>query len=233
MSQALYQRIAASLRQRILSGGHVVGDVMPSENELAGAYRTSRVTVRKAFHILESEGLVQARQGKGYIVQPPRSKIFTMIFDEEAGSGRYRCLEVSIVTPEPEVAQTLELREGQLVIAIRRVLEREGSPVAYDEKYIPYERGKPAVERELRFSEFTDLLADRFASVSLRTELRIRVARPPERVRKALGCGDESLLTLEKRILSPEGERIGFGLEYLTPQYGPLLASSGPAPAGL
>ena len=230
MSQALYQRIAASLRQRILSGGHAVGDVMPSENELAGAYRTSRVTVRKAFHILESEGLVVAKQGKGYIVQPPRSTVYTMIFDEEAGSGRFRCLEVSILPAEPEVAQALGLRAEQPVIAIRRVLEREGAPVAYDEKYIPYERGRPIVERELNFSEFTDLLSDRFASVSLRTELRILTSSPPERARSALGCGGEKLITLEKLIFSPEGERLGFGLEYLTPRYGPLLAASGPAP---
>ena len=230
MSQALYQRIAASLRQRILSGGHAVGDVMPSENELAGAYRTSRVTVRKAFQILESEGLIKPRQGKGYIVQPPRNTIFTMVFGEDAEPENYRCLEVSIVPPEPEVAQALGLRAGQLVIAIRRVLEREGAPVAYDEKYIPYERGRPIVERELNFSEFTDLLSDRFASVSLRTELRILTSSPPERARSALGCGGEKLITLEKLIFSPEGERLGFGLEYLTPRYGPLLAASGPAP---
>lgn len=231
MSQALYQRIAASLRQRILSGGHTVGDVMPSENELAGAYRTSRVTVRKAFQILESEGLIKPRQGKGYIVQPPRNTIFTMVFGEDAEPENYRCLEVSIVPPEPEIARILELKEGQPVIAIRRVLEREGDPVAYDEKFIPYERGKPAVEMELRFSEFPDLFADRFASVSLRTEMRISVSLPPERARKALGCGEASLLTLEKLILSPEGQRIGFGLEYLSPRYGSLKAVSGPAPS--
>jgi GntR family transcriptional regulator len=231
MSQALYQRIAASLRQRILSGGHAAGDVMPSENELAGAYRTSRVTVRKAFHILESEGLVVAKQGKGYIVQPPRSTVYTLMFGEDAEGDRYRCLEVNIVPPEEEVARALSLREGQFVIAIRRVLERAGSPVAYDEKYIPYERGRPDVELELHFSEFPELFADRFVSAALRTELRILAVPPPERARNALGCGAEPLLTLEKRILSPEGEPIGFGREYLTGGYGALTAFSGPSPA--
>ncbi len=228
MSQALYQRIAASLRQRILSGGHVTGDVMPSENELSQAYHTSRVTVRKAFQILESEGLIKARQGKGYIVQPPRSSVFTLVFGEESDS--YRCLAVDIQLPEPETVRLLGLREGQPVISIRRVLERDGSPVAYDEKYIPYERGRPVVEQELHFSEFPDLLADRFATLSLRTELHIRTAFPPERVRRVLGCRQEKLLTLEKLVLSAEGERLGFGLEYLTPQYGPLKASSGLPP---
>ena len=231
MSKPLYQRIAASLRERILSGGHAVGDVMPSENELAGAYRTSRVTVRKAFHILEAEGLVAAKQGKGYIVQPPRSTLFTMVFGESGEGDRYRCLEANIVQAEPAVALALGLREGQPVITIRRVLERSGSPVAYDEKYIPYERGSPAVELELNFSEFPDLLSGRFASVALRTELRIQASPPPERVRKALDCGEDKLISLEKLVLSPEGEPVGFGLEYLTPQFGPLTAVSGPAPA--
>ena len=229
MSQALYQRIAASLRERILSGGHVVGDVMPSENELAGAYRTSRVTVRKAFHILEGEGLVAAKQGKGYIVQPPRSAVFTMIFGEDVEEDGYRCLEVNVVPPEAEVALALGLREGQFVVTIRRVLERAGTPVAYDEKYLPYERGTPTVEMELHFSEFPDLFANRFPPVALRTELSIRTALPPERARSALGCGAETLLTLERLVFSPEGDRIGFGLEYLTPAYGPLKAASGPA----
>ena len=229
MSQALYQRIAASLRERILSGGHPAGDVMPSENELADAYRTSRVTVRKAFHILEGEGLVVAKQGKGYIVQPPRSSVFTIVFGEDAGGGSYRCLEVNVIPPDPEVRQALGLREGQYVIAIRRVLERAGAPVAYDEKYLPYERGAPTVEMELHFSEFPDLFSSRFPSAALRTELSIRAALPPERARKALGCGEETLLTLERLVFSPEGERIGFGLEYLTPAYGPLKAASGPA----
>ena len=229
MSQALYQRIAASLRERIPSGGHPEGDVMPSENELADAYRTSRVTVRKAFHILEGEGLVVAKQGKGYIVQPPRTSVFTIIFGEDAGGGSYRCLEVNVIPPDPEVRRALELREGQYVIAIRRVLERSGSPVAYDEKYIPYERGTPTVEMELHFSEFPELFASRFPTGSLRTEMCIRSSLPPERARKALGCGEERLLTLERLVFSPEGTRIGFGLEYLSAQYGPLKAVSGPA----
>jgi len=230
MSRALYQHIAASLRQRILSGGHPAGDILPSENELAGAYRTSRVTVRKAFQILESEGLIKARQGKGYIVQPPRHEIFTMVFGQEPDGEQYRCLEVSILSPDPAVSEKLDLMDGQPVIAIRRILERKGQPVAYDEKYIPYERGKPIVEAELRFSEFPDLFADRFVSVSLRTEMQIFVERPPERVSRILSGSEEPLMTVERLILTTDGRRIGYGIEYLLPEFGPLKATSGHTP---
>ena len=232
MSQALYQRIAGSLRARILSGGHPVGDVLPSENELADAYRTSRVTVRKAFQILESEGLIKARQGKGYIVQPPRHSTFTLIFGAEAEQGAYRDLEVSIVPPELPVSRMLALGDGQLVISIRRVLERGGLPAAFDEKFIPYERGKPTVEQELEHAEFPELFAGRFVTVSLRTEMSIRASSPPDYVRRALDTGDEQLLTVERLILSPEGQRIGFSREWLTGAFGPLRAVSGPPTGG-
>lgn len=227
MTQALYQRIAASLRQRILSGGHTVGDVMPSENELAGAYRTSRVTVRKAFQILESEGLIKARQGKGYIVQPPKHTVFTLVFGDGIEDGGCRYREVNIIPPDAAVSRSLLLRDGQLVIALRRILERGGESVAYDEKFIPYERGMPSIERELNFSEFPDLFADRFTSVSLRTEMAIRSQLPPEDVRLALGTGGEKLLTVERRIVTSEGQPIGFSRQYLTEAFGPLRADSG------
>lgn len=227
MSRALYLRIADTLRQRILSGGHPVGDLLPSENELSDAYRTSRVTVRKALNILEGEGYIKARQGKGYIVQPPRHAVFTLIFGEEDTRHEFRCLEVGIIPPPEHAARSLALKEGDLVVVIRRILEREDGPLAYDEKFIPYERGRPTVELELGYSEFADYFSDRFSALALRTEMRIRATLPPEHVREALGSGQARLLAVDRLVISPAGERIGFSREYLMPEFGPLRAFSG------
>lgn len=227
MSEALYMRIAASIRQRILSGGHPVGDVLPSENELAGAYRTSRTTARKAFQVLEGEGLIKPRQGKGYIVQPPRHAVFTMIFGDTGESGKYRYLGVNIIEPDAEVSRRLGLRNGQLAVSVRRVLERDGLAVAFDEKFVPYERGVPSVEVELHFGDFPDMFADRFDSMSLRTEMELRSELPPGYVRAALETGEERLLTAARLVLASEGQRVGFGRLYMTPEFGPLKAGSG------
>ena len=227
MSEALYMRIAASLRQRILSGGHPVGDVLPSENELADAYRTSRTTARKAFQVLEGEGLIKPRQGKGYIVQPPRHAVFTLIFGEAGEGGKYRYLGVNILEPDAEVSRMLRLRNGQLVISVRRVLEKDGVPVAFDEKFIPYERGVPSVEVELHFADFPDMFADRFDSMSLRTEMELRAELPPDYVLNTLGRGEERLLTAARLVLASEDQRVGFGRQYMTPEFGPLKAGSG------
>ena len=227
MSQALYQRIAAALRQRILSGGHPAGDLLPSENELAGAYHTSRVTVRKAFDLLVAEGLIKARQGKGYIVQPPRHGEYTLYFGSGEEPGHYRCEEVRLLPPDQEISRALNLHNGQLTVVIRRVLEREGVSVACDEKYIPYERGSPTVERELSSARQPEELTDRTEEVSLRTEMTLRVAPPPPEVRKALGCGKEGLLMTERLFLALEGKPLGLSRTYLTSDYGPLSAVAG------
>ena len=232
MSAPLYQRIAASLRERILSGGHPAGDMLPSENELAGAYRTSRTTARKAYQILESEGLIKPRQGKGYIVQPPKHAVFTLIFGESGEQGKYRYQGVDICQPDGEATRMLGLHDGQLVIAVRRVLERDGVPVACDEKFIPYERGVPSVEAELHFSEFTDLFAARYGAAALRTEMFIRAETPPAEIGAALDTGAERLLTVTRLVLTTEGQRVGFGRMYLTEAFGPLRADSGGYPVG-
>ena len=232
MSTPLYQRIAASLRERILSGGHPAGDTLPSENELAGAYRTSRTTVRRAFQILESEGLIKPRQGKGYIVQTPRRAVFTLVFKDGGETGKYRYQGVDIRQPDGEATRLLGLHDGQLVVAVRRVLERDGIPVAFDEKFIPYERGVPSVELELHFSEFPDLFTDLSDAASLHTEMFIQAETPPAEIAAALRSGDEKLLTITRLVCTFEGQRAGLGRTYFTPAFGPLRADSGGSPTG-
>ena len=56
-SSYVYQIIADDLRTAISIGKYGSDEQIPSENSLASHYNTSRVTVRKALHILENEGL--------------------------------------------------------------------------------------------------------------------------------------------------------------------------------
>jgi GntR family transcriptional regulator len=68
---ALYLQIAAILRARIASGELQVGRPIPSEMTMAQQYGVSRLTVRKAVHLLRAEGLVRHAVGRGMFVQPP------------------------------------------------------------------------------------------------------------------------------------------------------------------
>lgn len=60
-----YYILMEHLKEEILSGKIKAGDKLPSENDLSAAFGVSRHTVRKALAILENEGYVVARHGKG------------------------------------------------------------------------------------------------------------------------------------------------------------------------
>ena len=64
------RRIADDLRESITSGRLAPADEIPSENELAAEYHTSRKTARSALAILRSEGLITTGQGRRAAVRP-------------------------------------------------------------------------------------------------------------------------------------------------------------------
>jgi GntR family transcriptional regulator len=67
MRQIRYQAIADTIRARIASGEFAAGRVLPSESVLSSTYDASRVTIRRALESLRAEGLVESRQGYGWI----------------------------------------------------------------------------------------------------------------------------------------------------------------------
>lgn len=64
----LYHQIHQIMRQRILSGVWTSGRSMPNESELAQEYGVSLGTMRKALELLNNEGLIVRRQGRGTFV---------------------------------------------------------------------------------------------------------------------------------------------------------------------
>lgn len=72
---AKYDRIAADLRRRIQSGEFTQGQRLRSETDLMGDYRVSLNTLRRALDLLESEGLIEKRQGTGNFVREARHRI--------------------------------------------------------------------------------------------------------------------------------------------------------------
>ena len=64
----LYLQVASALRLRIDRGDWSPGDKISTLEELEREYQVARVTVRQAVEVLQREGLVQRRQGKGTFV---------------------------------------------------------------------------------------------------------------------------------------------------------------------
>lgn len=72
-SRKLYQQVAAAIMSSILSGKYKPGERLPSERDLAVAFKVSRPTIREAMIALEIRGLAESRHGSGIYItdQPP------------------------------------------------------------------------------------------------------------------------------------------------------------------
>ncbi|WP_170432607.1 GntR family transcriptional regulator [Ruegeria arenilitoris] len=66
----LYLQVADIMRQRILRGRWATGEFLPTIDKLVQEFEVARITVRDAVKILESEGLVEPRRGRGTMVLP-------------------------------------------------------------------------------------------------------------------------------------------------------------------
>ncbi|MBN2628196.1 MAG: GntR family transcriptional regulator [Spirochaetales bacterium] len=68
-SQPMYRTIFEELEGKIRRGEYPVGSRLPSEKELAEAYRVSRITSRKSLSLLSEAGLAERLPGKGTFVK--------------------------------------------------------------------------------------------------------------------------------------------------------------------
>ena len=173
MAEHLYDIISEQLRHAIMSGEYRTEDMLPSENELARQYETSRVTIRKALGELENEGLIRALHGKGYFVERPSHTTFMLDFDElgEGETARYR--KITVVHPDEETRGALMLESDARVVATWSIIERGEETVACDQKYVKYSRGMPTIEREINYVEFADVFAENFPPVSNKINTKI------------------------------------------------------------
>jgi GntR family transcriptional regulator len=74
----VYERLAADLRQGILSGQYQPGDRLPSTMEIMERTGVANLTVRGAYRMLVEEGLVESIPKKGFYVRRSSIMIWRM-----------------------------------------------------------------------------------------------------------------------------------------------------------
>lgn len=73
-TRKLYQQVASAVTASIKAGKYKLGERLPSERELAAAFKVSRPTIREAMIALEIRGLAETRHGSGiYVTDQPSS----------------------------------------------------------------------------------------------------------------------------------------------------------------
>jgi GntR family transcriptional regulator len=179
----LYLQIRDLLVQLLDAGEWRPGEVIPSEMDLAARFGVSQGTVRKAIDALAADNLLVRRQGKGTYVAThteERSSMFRFLrIRKNDGRDEYpasRLIDVRRGKASPEVARALELKTGDSVFILRRVLEYGGEPAVLDEIVLPaslfrgMSRGRVEAYRGSMYSFFE-------------TQFGVRIVKAQEKLR--------------------------------------------------
>ncbi|QJE01218.1 GntR family transcriptional regulator [Massilia forsythiae] len=178
----LYQQIKALITQSLQSGEWKPGELIPSEVELAGRYKVSQGTVRKAIDELAAEHLVLRRQGKGTFVASHNEarahfRFLKLVPDEGVPhQADHRYLEVRRVRAGAEVARLLDLKSGDAVVYIKRLMSFDGAPTILEELWLPGQLFKGLTAE--RLAEYKGPMYGLFES-----EFGTRMIRASEKIR--------------------------------------------------
>ena len=139
----LYQQIKGLLTRSLQSGEWKPGEAIPSEMDLAGRFKVSQGTVRKAIDELATENLLVRRQGKGTFVathaEAQTQYRFLRLTPDDGRSARLqrRLLGCSRLRAPKEDAQVLGLKSGATLVQVRRLLLDGEQPVVLDDIFLP------------------------------------------------------------------------------------------------
>lgn len=137
---AKYQQIADTIQDKIESGELQNGDRLQSERELSNQLGVNRLTVRRAFNVLENRGLVDRRQGGGtYVasqrIERPASQLvpFTVAMSELGVKPGAHIIAFEKEPADRSLAELLEIPVGSLVHHIFRVRLADGEPAVIEQ----------------------------------------------------------------------------------------------------
>ncbi|MEU9719046.1 GntR family transcriptional regulator [Streptomyces sp. NPDC047976] len=152
----LHARIAADLRDEIMSGGLAPGAKLPSTAQLKSRFDASNATIQKAVLLLKGEGLVVGRAGAAVTVRANRQRTVRPAgsltqaapgaaypwLAEIAGQGseaRSRLVAVEEVSIVGDIAVELGLPEGAPAICRRQLISVDDEPAELVSTYYPSE----------------------------------------------------------------------------------------------
>ena len=124
----LYYQIQQRLIEQIRRGALKPGQILPSEQEIAGQLGVSRMTGRQALRSLRDLGVTYSVRGKGTFVSGIKlEKDFRQVlsFTEEMQARglhpRSRVLSFEVIPADAEAASALHLALGEEVVSLRRI----------------------------------------------------------------------------------------------------------------
>ncbi|ARX83898.1 MULTISPECIES: GntR family transcriptional regulator [Streptomyces] len=152
--RSLHERIAADLRDEIMSGDLPPGGKLPSTAQLKARFDASNATIQKALQLLKGEQLVIGRAGAAVTVREHRQRTMRPASylapagpgepyrwlteaSRHGASARVTLLDVAEARPPSDVSAALNLTDGEPALLRRQLLTIDDEPAELVTSYYP------------------------------------------------------------------------------------------------
>ena len=211
----LYFQLAQAIEGAITGGDLPAGSRLENEVLLAQRYGLSRPTVRRAVQELVDKGLVVRKRGVGtQVIQPHvrRSVELTSLYDDLSRSGEAPTTEVLAlerIAAPADVAEELDLVEGDEIVVVRRLRRSRGEPLALLTNHLPG-RFEPTVEELTERGLYQYLRAQGVHLRVAHQRIGARLARAEE-ARLLQEPPRAALLTMQRTAFDDQGVPVEYG----------------------
>lgn len=207
--EPLWHQAEMALRHLIDQGEWAPGTQIPNEDRLCEMLGISRITLRHALRNLEEAGMLRREHGRGTFVRSATMvagvRGLTSFTDEMqtlALSPGTRLLAAQVIPASGEIAEALELAEGEPVVQLRRLRLGNGAPIGIQTTHLPAARVTGLFEAAAGISSLYRWLKDNAGIVPVRAKEVYRVG--------AVAPKDAEALELPAGTPAFEVERITF-----------------------
>ena len=137
----LYYSIMEVIKDSIINGIYPIGSLLPTETEFEKQFKVSKITIRKAIELLENDGYVTKKSGKGTTVisnsifnKLSNGQSFSSILSQQGYQVTKENTQFEYVTLDPQ--HELFQYYGRKCLKITRCYYLDGKPYIHFTHYL-------------------------------------------------------------------------------------------------
>lgn len=215
----LYVQIAEHLLGRIESGELTPGDRLPSERELSEKLGVNRLTLRRAFRVLEDQGLLTRRRGSGTFVAEAKIEWragrlipFTKGAQRRGYIPGAKVILFEHRSAEATVAKELELSTAAPVYYVHRLRYVNRDPAVLERFIVPAERFPGLEGQNLTERSLYEVMETEYGVSVSRARQSLEPVITTEYEAELLGVRRGAPLMLERRLtVDQNGQPVELG----------------------
>jgi GntR family transcriptional regulator len=207
----LYHQLKELLIEKIESGEWEPGHQLPTEFQLTLEFGVSRATVRQAMQLLENQGLIDRKQGRGTFVARPKIAHDLASRRRFWSTPRFRLLSLDKRTAPASVAEQLGLAVNDQVWEMQRIILEGDEPLMLIRSWYPVALFPGLDTRDAGTQAMSNILGEGYGVYSAREHREVEVTTLDEEEARLLDAsvGMPALLLTYLSLTST-----GQGIEY-------------------